>query len=208
MKNLIVITLALLPMLCLSQKMGGGSKDFFFNTGEITFRNGNVKKGMVRVNNRVQVLFKENVDAKKERYTYRDIKSFKIKIDLEDKKFCFKILDGKYQKNEIMLLQEYTSGRVALYFTEMENSSAVAGNYGGIPITTGLTVTYYKYFLGNPDEDIVYNLKNGNIYSKRFYKVASEFFSDCPEAMKKIKQKFFKRKEIRKLVDFYNIECP
>lgn len=69
----------------------------------------------------------------------------------------------------------------------------------------GGTVTYF-YVCRQSDAEAFRITSFGNI-SKNFKKTASEYFKDCPELVKKIEDKTFKKDDIEEVVRFYNAHC-
>ena len=63
------------------------------------------------------------------------------------------------------------------------------------------------YFMSINSNDVAINLKIGNTYSKRFKKIAKKYFSDCPDLLSKIENKYFSRYDIRNVVEYYNNKC-
>ena len=53
----------------------------------------------------------------------------------------------------------------------------------------------------------VTHLGLNQLFSKNFKNAASDYFSDCPELVAKIQNKEYKKKHIRDIVNFYNLQC-
>ncbi len=71
---------------------------------------------------------------------------------------------------------------------------------------------YGKYSINNyyvsKDNGIAKKLTTtGTLFVKNFKKPASDYFSDCPELVQKIQSYKFTKKDIEKIVLFYNESC-
>ena len=51
------------------------------------------------------------------------------------------------------------------------------------------------------------HLGSNQLFSKNFKNAASDYFADCPELVTKIQNKEFKKKHVRDIVKFYNLQC-
>ena len=76
--------------------------------------------------------------------------------------------------------------------------------------TTGygaFSSTYYAF--KRPKEERIANLDKGGPYWSNFAEVASEYFSDCPEILEKIKtrEEGFTKVDQLQIVQVYNRTC-
>ena len=66
---------------------------------------------------------------------------------------------------------------------------------------------YLHYYVLRKGEQIATPIYLKQIISNNFKKTALDYFKDCNEVVKKIKTKHFTKKNISKMVDFYNSNC-
>jgi len=45
------------------------------------------------------------------------------------------------------------------------------------------------------------------LFTKNFKKAASAYFKDCPSLVKKIQSRTFKKRDLEKIVSYYNNKC-
>ncbi|MBW2962181.1 hypothetical protein [Mesonia aestuariivivens] len=116
-----------------------------------------------------EIVFKNNIDAKKVFYDYKKANNFILNDHGEFKKYAYKIVDGVEYPHAIKLLEVFTDGNVILYFNKKTSNTAHTGvTSSGM----GMMYTNFDYYLGVSGEDVVTDLRNGNTYSKRFKKIA------------------------------------
>ena len=220
MKNILLTILLLLPFITYSQKVGGGAFAINpFHEAKVETRSGEIIEGVARLNLNNEIVFKEDIDADKIFYNYKTAKSVDLTIEGEQKKYAYKIVDGVAYPHAIKLLEVFTEGNVILYFKKKTTTDAFAGQNFANEMSQGVNnsvsnnvlkdvkYTNFDYYLGVPGQDLVTDLRNGNTYSKRFKTIAKNYFSDCSDLMNKIKSKYFKRYEIRSIVNYYNNDC-
>jgi len=205
MKNILLTILLLLPFITYSQKVGGGAFAINpFYEAKVEMRSGEILEGVARLNLNNEIVFKKDIDDDKIFYNYKTAKSVKLTIEGKQEEYAYKIVDGVAHPHAIKLLEVFTKGNVILYFKKKSSNTT---HTGVTPTGMGMMYTNFDYYLGVPGQDLVTDLRNGNTYSKRFKTIAKEYFSDCPDLLKKIKDKYFKRYEIRAVVKYYNNNC-
>ena len=108
---------------------------------------------------------------------------------------------GEYET--VKLLQIAIEGEVSLY----ENVYIGVTN----PATTGgfsMNYSSVTYYISRRGSNKAINLRIGTTYSRRFRKIAKEFFKDCNDLIEKINTKsYFKRYGIASVVEYYNKNC-
>jgi hypothetical protein len=197
MKKILLLTI-LLYSINLSAQIG-------YSKAKIYFKDGTIKEGFgkhIFLSNK-KIKFKENKKDK-------PIELGFIKVDkfiLNDIEYDFKIIKGK---SEITFFKVKQRGKVSLYYTIKTNNSAPMGgmNTGGIGVGIGFSTSSEVYYIGKNDEDQITQLFNLFGPSKKiFKKIVPQFFGDCPDLLDKIDYKEYKKRDIVKIVDFYNKKC-
>ena len=179
-----------------------------YEKANLTFRNGDTLSGIAKINIKNEIVFKKNKKDQKTIYDYRNIAKIILDVNHVKKTYVYKIIDGR-QINRILLLNpqdELGKGKLKL-FTKTSVGTYNTGNMNGTGIGFYGTSTKTTYFLSTNNNDIVTDLRIGNTYSKRFKKIAKKYFKSCPDLLKKINNKYFKRYGIKSVVEYYNLNC-
>lgn len=160
--------------------------------------------GSIRADDRI--FYRKDKNAQKEIYTYktpRKVRKLTIHNQDSDKIYEYKIIENSGKSADIKLLEITKTGKINLYketYTGMTNPAMAGGM--SMPYSTS------TYYISKNNEIFGVNLRQGNVYSKRFRRIAKKYFSDCPDLMNKIKARdFFKRYGIESVVDYYNETC-
>jgi len=174
----------------------------------IEFSDSTQIKGYGRIKIDGNILYRKEKGSEKEIYNYKTekkVKKLTIHFDDSDKSYEYKFtyLDGyKHYK----LLEVYKTGKVNLYIKELNTSTnpSVTGGFG-----MGMSYSSIKYYISKKNNDTIVDLRQGNVYSKRFRKkIAPNFFNDCSDLIEKINTRdFFNRYGINSVVDYYNEKC-
>lgn len=174
----------------------------------ISFRDGSTVNGYGRIKINDRILIRRSKDADKEIYDYKTVKRLRVNHGGTTKDYEFKILKGGSRSSgAVKLLHIIKEGGVNLY---QEQHGGV--NYQGMGFSNpaGFAATTYSsstYYLSKSDSDLVVNLRVGNTYSRRFKRIAKEYFGDCEELLNKIYLKHFKRYDVESVVKYYNEIC-
>ncbi len=176
----------------------------------IYFNDGTTLAGLGRLKDDGTVKFKQTEDSKSEIISKDNISKVELNEQGSIKVYKFKKLSGGFQE----WLKEVVSGEVSLYTSDISGMygpfmstgfSTMGGVGGGIAFGGGGTVTYF--YVCHPSDAEVFRITSFGNISKNFKNTASEYFKDCPELVKKIEDKTFKKDDIEEVVRFYNTHC-
>tara|TARA_R110001632_G_scaffold53818_3_gene132239 strand:+ start:207 stop:758 length:552 start_codon:yes stop_codon:yes gene_type:complete len=182
MKKIILII-----VLCISANV---QSQFNYEYGVIHLRDGSKLKGWVKKINLKELKYKETESAKVIKYNYKKVD----KIVINDVLYQFKIVKGN-RKNYPRLLELMKSGKVSLYVLRVQ--------------PTHYTVGGIEYYLSRNDSHLVESIGQRTlaIGRKNVIKGLKNYFKDCPNLIKKIKNKEFGKKDVKKVVEYYNNNC-
>ena len=180
------------------------------------FRNGEIKKGLTKIISSRKVKFRYHKKSAKEIYDYKVLKKIEIleKGDVIPKTYMFKLIKPKNSHySQPALMEPIVTGKMNLYMrTTVTNGLMMPigyGKFGGIGGTMTMKTEFDNYYVCKDDSDIVIKLATIGraLFHKNFIKSASEYFKDCPILVDKIKNKTFKKRDIKRIVRFYNSNC-
>lgn len=174
-----------------------------WNKGTLYFRNGDVKKGLVKFNGTEKIKYKSNKEAKKVKYHFADLE----KLDLSGKGIHGIYVYLLLEENLYQVVKQMETGKVNLYslIRTYYAPSAMPGTGG--TMTMGNNVNINHLFVKAEGDEYPTHLGSNDLFSKNFKKAASEFFKDCPILAQKIQNKTYKKRDIQKIVAFYNQKC-
>ncbi|WP_296317296.1 hypothetical protein [Winogradskyella sp. UBA3174] len=131
----------------------------------LTFRDGEVVEGEVKILDQRNIKFKENKKKKKTEYNYIKVKEIKIKRGGETFIYKYKIIVGK-RPLLLMVIKEY-EGIINLYAAEYSKT------YGDdlAPISLLLTDDFREYYVNKDSGDTVTKLgKSEQIFGSQHLK--------------------------------------
>ena len=170
-----------------------------FESALLTFRNNTTKKGEVKIlDDKRTIKYRNKSEQEKNEYNYRDVKEIEITKDGVIKKYKYKIIAGKEPK--LMRVVKEHEGKINLYAIDYYK------NWGGI-------INYYShYYINKGKGHAVEKLGSSEIIfgKKKFEKGIKKIFKSCPNLIKKVKNKEFKRtkeEDIEKIIDYYYKNC-
>ena len=156
-----------------------------FKAGKIYLKDGNIKNGLIKERKFGGIKYKDNENSKAEPYDYNHITGYDI-----TEKGVVKYRYKKVGNNFPQIMKVVRLGKINLYNIIVANRE----------ISTGIKVsTSLLYFM----EKNTVTIRIG----RKFNKNELNFFEDCPLLLKKIKKKEFKKKDVYKVVNFYNNNC-
>lgn len=205
MKKLVIIVTLLYVMPILSQN----------NKATLHFKDGTEISGLAKITTYGdKIKFRKDKNSEKSTYTSEELKSIEIhnkKIQFFGKRTKPGYVHYYYKKIKTqgspLLLEILEEGKVKLFLDYKQSTSAPMMGANGT-MTGGGTYTINSYYVSKNDDEIVTHLGDrGNLFSKNFKKAASEYFKDCSRLVKKIQDKEFRKRDIIKVVKFYNEDC-
>lgn len=156
-----------------------------FKKGKLYLKNGETKTGLIKTRDFGGLKFKKHKGAETELYDYNNTIGYDI-----TEKGIIKFLYKKIGLSNPRLMRIVRLGKINLY-------SQIQGKR---EIITGLKYSNkFIYFIEK--NDLTYKV------GSKFKKKDLELINDCPILIQKIKKKEFKKKEIYKIVNFYNNNC-
>ena len=175
------------------------------------FNDGTSLTGMAKIiTSGVRIKFRKDKKSKYKVYTSEEIESIEM-YEKEPGSFNTNITYAHYYfkktKSYVLprLMKLVEEGNVKLYLdyrAYLTSLSRGANNMG--PAKSSIT----SYYVSKDADDLVTHLGDrGNLFSKNFIKAASEYFEDCPELVKKIEDKEYKKRDIEEVVNYYNKDC-
>ena len=161
-----------------------------FNSGTIFLKDSTELKGLIRIKSFGGIKFKATKDSKSTFYDYNKISGF----DTDGKKYRYiKNQDGFPPK----LFKEVIKGKISLYSKEVYNPG-VPNGFGGVGMNMGGTSATIYYIL---IEDKLIRV------GTRIKKKHLEILKNCPSLIENIKNKVFKKRDVFKIINYYNNNC-
>jgi len=181
----------------------------------IHLKNGRTLQGYVNITNSGNIKYSVNEESKEQKtFTHKDVKQLDLFHNNKIIVFLYKNVKGNKQAPDYKLMEVLLLGKVSLYrvlnFGSYADGMNITQNINGFSI--GSSGRWEKYSVSNyyvsKDGGITKKLTTtGTLFTKSFKKVTSEYFSDCPELVQKIQDYTFTKKDIEKIVLFYNESC-
>lgn len=172
---------------------------------EITFNDGTTITGLGKLKGEKFLKFRKSRKSKPKNYHFSKIKRVKIHEKKQVRSYVYlKIKDIKKPK----VVEELCVGEVSLY--RMYSVGGAPGMFG-IPGASGVgsssSFTAKDYFVRRSDQSEATHLGSNLLITKNFKKTTSKFFEDCPALVQKIKDRTYKKKDLVKIVKYYNTKC-
>lgn len=184
--------------------------------GELTLKNGEVLSGWLKYESGTKsvsglksktnsVLYKVKKNGKKKKYKKDEFSSFIVtKNDGKTEKYAIVYTS----KKRIQLLKVIVEGRVCLYEAIITSRGPGANNKYKYNKTN--THEYTNMYIKRENENIASNKFFSSVFNN-FKKTAKNYFSDCPELVRKIENNEFNKNRrtsgLKKIVEYYNNQC-
>lgn len=173
----------------------------------MVFNDGTTKTGLGRLSGIDKIKFKTDKKSKASKYHFTNLD--KVIIGEGEDSSTYKYI--KVDIETYKVLKEVSFGKVSLYtqdITGYSNGAFVPTGFGGgMWIAGGSSYQIKDLFVQRTEDEMATHLGSNQLFSKNFKKAASEYFSDCPNLVQKIKDKEYKKKDIKEIVVFYNNQC-
>lgn len=187
-------------MLTASQSFGQKSR------AELIFKDGSIMEGIAEPIHSNNIKFRKELKAKRQYFTFEEVDTLKVYDEIEPTIYVLVKIKNAYVPK---VLELTSAGKNVVYYRDILKGGTVA-----IPNSNGRTTTMgagfsravYSYVRKTNEEEAVL-LASSNWISKNFKNTASKFFSDCPELVKKIRNREFKKRDLKEITDFYNTKC-
>ena len=172
---------------------------------KLVFKDVTVLKGLGELKGTAFVKFRKNKKAKARKYHFGVLESIQLYSEEFAKTYVY--LPVK-KKNKYKVLEEVVVGDISLYKIVIERGAPMGVGFGGgIGMGMSMGSVSIKYYLRKKGEKEVTHITSTDLFSKNFKKAATAYFKDCPDLVKKIKTKEYRKREIRNIVEFYNSKC-
>ena len=156
-----------------------------------------------------EIKFRPDKNSKGVVYKADDIEKNLIEEKNEDVEYRYKSINEDKSRPYLLVLR--IEGELSLYeyyksVPGVDNKSMHQKN-SAIGNTKTYSIPYYFVTKNNDEQAIFLGSGGGKSGQNQFMKRIRRSVSDCPELDKKIKQKEFRRKDIIKIVSYYNENC-
>lgn len=201
-KTILFIGIFLLSLNCISQNQ----------EAILYLRNGDTIHGLAKITDFGKIKFRYNKKSTKKKYDGKTLKKFEIyeKDTYQLVTYCYKLVQNKRFFSNSVLMKLVTEGKINLYtMTSTVTAPIGFGSAGGMGFGMNIiSNSFDHYYVCRGNSDFVIELATvGSFFGKNFIKAASEYFSDCPDLVKKIENKVYKKRDIEEIIRFYNAKC-
>lgn len=181
----------------------------------IYLRNSDTLRGYARISLKNKIIFREKKELDKQRLDSKTVKKISINENGLTREYEYKLLRKKSGQAVPTLMTPVTLGKINLFrttaqrFSHLGNSDFGMNNQNSFGFPSGTYFSIDQYYVGEDETDFVEHLTSTefNIFGKSFRKTASEYFKDCPELVKRIKNRTYRKNDIEEIVTYYNEEC-
>ncbi len=176
------------------------------------YKNGKEVSGLGKLRSEKKIKFKATKKGKKQILSYQDLKDVDyIESYEQDNIVIYQFVHLKEKK--VKLLERTAKGKINLYrrVRIMNNPGMQWGGtapFGGPPVMVGgYSYTMKNFYVQRENEKIATHLGSNQLFTKNFKKAITNFVKDCPTLVSKIKNKEYKKKHLREIVEYYNNKC-
>lgn len=167
-----------------------------YNEGTIYFKDSTSSQGLIKI--RMfggGIKFKPDNDSEAVNYNNDQIYGY----DIKNNKYRYEKYGDAYPA---ILLMEELNGKIILYSDQITSPGLPMNNGMGMGMGMGFgggTTTIYYIKVNNQ------LIRIGTRISRNHMKM--KFFNDCPSLVKKIEKRELKRRDVYKIIEFYNQNC-
>lgn len=176
----------------------------------LTFKDGTVKKGFGVLVSGNRVKFRAKRKSKPIKYHFKNLETVTITRKDDSRTYAFIRVQNK---NKPRVLEVKVAGNLSLYELSQTHYSGGhiggaggAGGFGG-GFTPVYTYNINNFYVRKEGQKEATHLGSNQLFSKNFKKAASAYFKDCPSLVKKIQSRTFKKRDLKKIVTYYNNKC-
>ena len=176
----------------------------------LTFKDGNIKKGFGVLVSGNRVKFRAKRKSKPIKYHFKNLETVTITRKDDSRTYAYIRVQNK---NKPRVLEVKVAGNLSLYeLSRTHYSGGHIGGAGGAGGFGGGFTPVYTYNINNfyvlkEGQKEATHLGSNHLFSKNFKKAASAYFKDCPSLVKKIQSRTFKKRDLEKIVTYYNNKC-
>ncbi|MGJ8733392.1 MAG: hypothetical protein ACSHW4_09600 [Cellulophaga sp.] len=172
----------------------------------VYYKDGTIKKGIGFISEN-KINFANSKDDKTELIEFSLLDKAEFKFDVTPSVY---VLMPIKDKDRPMVLEEIIVGQISLYQLQTQGYNAsvnnTGGNFGSVG-GMGYSYTVNDFYLKRKNENAATHLASSKLFSKNFTKAAKPYFLDCPDLIKKIENKEYKKRNLTEIVKFYNTKC-
>lgn len=177
---------------------------------ELIFKDGSLLEGIAEPVNKNFIKFRKEPKAKKEYFTFEEVDTLKVYYDFIPTIYVMVKLKNGFAPKVMELAR---AGKNVVYYRSISQGNAASlgflsngGGAGAMMSGSGFSGAKHFYVRKTNEEGAI-RLASSSWFSKNFKNTASNFFSDCPELVKKIQNREFKKRDINEIIEFYNTKC-
>lgn len=165
----------------------------------LSFKNGITKEGLGKISNKSYVKFRLDKKSNPTLYHFASLDSAKIYEKPEFVTYVYLKLSNKKEPKVVKQLQ---SGKVSLYYLITGQDAKPRGGYFGVSSSARKNI-----YVKRVNEDVATYLGFIGSSHKKFMKITSDYFEDCPGLIKNIANREYTNYDMRRIADFYNNKC-
>lgn len=176
------------------------------NLATLEFKDGKQRKGLAKLIGGDQIKFKKAKGQKAEKFHFSELQKAVIYDSEEPSTYVY----IETPKGRFNVVKELEIGAVNLYVLEEKGYAPpmqMGGANGHMNVTGGNFYDLQNLYVKSGENGELTHLGSNQLFSKNFKKAASDYFSNCPELVKKIQNRDFKKKHVKDIVHYYNTKC-
>ncbi|SFS31977.1 hypothetical protein [Lutibacter maritimus] len=166
-----------------------------FREGIIYDKTGKEKKGLIKVKKFDGIIFKLDENSKEIYYDEKHIIGYDIKKENDIEKYRYKIVENA---SFLRPMKMEISGKISLFSVNNSGTHMIPMGPSGVMTPMG-SFTKIVYFIEKDNRLI----RTGT----RLDKKTLELFQDCYTLIEKLDKNEIKKREVEKIVNFYNSNC-
>lgn len=174
---------------------------------KLVHHDGSVEKGYATLISKNRIRFKTSKKAKSKIVPFSDFEEIVMYYKNDTAIFTEIAIEGKKKKKIVEISAR--GEKVSLYKIVKIGTSGMpmSGGTHGAPVLLVNNQTIKNFYVKKAGETRATHLGSNQLFTKNFKKATTEFFKDCPSLVKKIEDKYFKKKDLVAMIKYYNSSC-
>lgn len=164
----------------------------------LSFKNGTTKEGLGKIHDKSFIKFRLDKKSKPALFHFAGLDSVKIYEKPEFVTYVYLKLSNKKEPKVVKQLQ---TGKVSLYYLITGQNASPRGFLG--PSSSERKNIYVKR---SEEDNATYLGAMGSLH-KKFKKITTNYFKNCPDLIMKIENREFTSYDMRRIADYYNNNC-
>lgn len=176
--------------------------------GIVYLNDGSKLSGLVKITKLNQVKYRLNKESKKQVFKKESV-DLVVFVDKEGEldEYAFRQIE-RSTNSSVKVMKVITKGKITLYRIVTQGNHYHMSGMPGQPATFGPTYSISNYYVGQEGSKLVKRLTSqGTLFDKNFRKAAMQYFKDCPELVKLIENRTYRKADIEEIVKYYNEKC-